>query len=266
MTARVGFIGLGRMGNPMCRHILQAGFALTVYDRQSEAAQAVVILGARAATSASEVARTSAVVLVMVTDDAQVRDVVNDVMNGAQPGTVVAVCSSIHPDTCRDLAKECAARGVGFVDAPVARGERGAEAGELTTFVGGEAEHVRKCQPIFAAYSKHVFHMGAVGAGQITKTCNNLMHWAEIVACYETLSLGARLGIAPKDLRPALIAGSVDSRTLRELELVKLTWPEKDMATALALANASETRVPLMENVRELVKGITVDDLRGLFQ
>lgn len=266
MTTRVGFIGLGRMGNPMCQHILKAGLALTVYDLQVEAVQPLVALGARAATSAREVANTSDVVLVMVTDDAQVRVVVNDVMNGAQPGAVVAVCSSIHPDTCRDLASKCAARGVGFVDAPVARGQRGAEAGELTTFVGGEAEHVRKCQPIFATYSKHIFHMGAVGAGQITKTCNNLMHWAEIVACYETLSLGARLGIAPNDLRPALIAGSADSRTLRELELVKLAWPEKDMATALSLAQASETAVPLMENVRELVKQLTVDDLCELFR
>ncbi len=250
----------------MCRHILKAGLALTVFDLQAEAMSAVVTLGAQAAASAGQVARASDVILVMVTDDSQVRQAVADALHSASPGAVIAVCSSIHPDTCRDLARECKAREVGFVDAPVARGQRGAEAGDLTVFAGGDADDVEKCHPVFNAYAKKVFHMGAVGAGQITKTCNNLMHWAEIVACYETLSLGARLGVAPKDLRPALLAGSADSRTLRELELIKLTWPEKDMATALALADASGTRVPLMENVRELVKGITVDDLRALFQ
>lgn len=265
MNTHVGFIGLGRMGQPMCRHILQAGFALTVFDLQEEAMQAVVALGARAASSGREVARASDVVLAMVADDAQVRQVVNEASQGARPGTVIAVCSSIHPDTCRELARECAARKVGFVDAPVARGQRGAEAGALTVFAGGDAHQVEKCRPVFAAYAKAIFHMGVVGAGQITKTCNNLMHWASIVACYETLTLGARLGIAPKDLRSALIAGSADSRTLRELELVKLTWPDKDMTTALALANTSETPVPLMENVRELIMQISVDDLRGLF-
>lgn len=266
MAPRIGFIGLGRMGQPMCSHILQAGFPLTVFDLKADAMQAVVALGAKPAASASELARASDIILVMVDDDAQVRRVVNDALPGAAPGAVIAVCSSIHPDTCRDLARECAKRGVGFVDAPVARGQRGAQAAELTVFAGGAAADIEKCRPVFAAYARAILYMGEVGAGQVTKTCNNLMHWAEIVACHETLTLGARLGIAPKDLRPALIAGSADSRTLRELEFVKLAWPEKDLATALALAQASETPVPLMENVRDLVKGITADDLRGLFQ
>lgn len=266
MTSTVGFIGLGRMGQPMCRHILKAGFALTVFDVQSDAMQSIVAMGARAATSTRAVAHASDVILVMVADDDQVRAVVRDLLQDARAGAVIAVCSSIHPATCRELAQECGARAVGCVDAPVARGQRGAEAGDLTVFAGGAKNDFEKCRPVFAAYAKAIFLMGAVGAGQITKTCNNLMHWAGIVACYETLTLGARLGIAPNDLRPALIAGSADSRTLRELELVKLTWPDKDMATALALADESETPTPLMENVRALIKQIRVDDLRGLFR
>jgi 3-hydroxyisobutyrate dehydrogenase-like beta-hydroxyacid dehydrogenase len=266
MTTQVGFIGLGRMGQPMSRHILKAGFALTVFDVQVEAMQSVVALGARAATSAREVARASDVILVMVADDAQVRAVVDDLLQDARAGAVIAVCSSIHPQTCGDLADRAHTRDVGFVDAPVARGQRGAEAGDLTVFAGGAKNDFEKCRPVFAAYAQAIFWMGAVGAGQITKTCNNLMHWSTIVACYETLTLGARLGIAPNDLRPALLAGSADSRTLRELELVKLTWPDKDMATALALADESETPVPLMEHVRALIKQIAVDDLRGLFR
>ncbi len=92
------------------------------------------------------------------------------------------------------------------------------------------------------------------------------MHWAAVVACYESLTLGARLGVPPNKLRPALLAGSADSRTLRELDLIGMYWPGKDMQTALALAQASQTPLPLMEHVGELIKTITSRDLRGLFE
>lgn len=265
MKKRVGFIGLGRMGNPMCQHILKAGFDLAVFDLQQPLVQALVVQGAQGAASAREVAEKSDVIHVMVADDEQVRTVVDELLQSAAPGSVLVISSSVHPQTCRDLAEQAQSRGVGLVDAPVARGIRGAETGTLTVFVGGEESDVEKCRPVFAAYAEAVFHMGNVGYGQITKTCNNLMHWAEIVACYETLSLGKRLGLSPNDLRPAMLAGSADSRTLRELELIKLTWPDKDMATALALAGESDTPLPLMERVRELIKQISADDLRTLF-
>ena len=268
MSVRVGFIGVGRMGNPICRHILQAGFELTVFDLQAEAMEKLVALGARAATSACQVAQNSRVILVMVADDEQVRQVVigpSGILEGAHKDLTIAVLSTIHPDTCRELAGITRQAGVGFLDAPVARGMRGAEAGDLAVFCGGEKEDLEKCRPVFAAYAKAIFHMGPVGAGQITKACNNLMHWAEIVACCETLNLGRQLGIAPSALRAAMLAGSADSRTLRELEKINMTWPEKDLATALALADENAIPLPLMNHVRELVKHITRDDLRGFF-
>lgn len=266
---KVGFVGVGRMGNPICRHVLQAGLELTVFDVQAEAMEKLVALGARAATSACQVAQQSQVVLVMVADDAQVRHVVagpSGITEGAHPDLTLAILSTIHPDTCRELARVARQVGIGFVDAPVARGMRGAEAGDLTVFCGGEKEDVEKCRPVFAAYAHAIFHMGPVGAGEITKACNNLMHWAEIVACCETLDLGRRLGISPSALRAAMLAGSADSRTLRELEQINMTWPDKDLATALALADENDVSLPLMHHVRELVKNITRDDLRAFFK
>lgn len=266
MTSRVGLVGLGRMGQPMCRYLLQAGFPLTVFDVQPNTMAEVVKLGARTAANAREVAAASDVILVVVTDDAQVRAVVGELLQGARKGTVIAVCSSVHPDTCRELARAAAARGVGLVDAPLARGTRGAESGTLTVYFGGEAKDVALCRPVFGAFSEHLFHMGPVGSGQVTKTCNNLLHWAGVVACYESLSLGARLGVSPNQLRPALLAGSAESSTLRELDLIGMYWPQKDMQTALELAEASQTPMPLMEHVDELIREVTVDDLRALFR
>ncbi len=262
----VGIVGFGRMGKPMCRHLLAAGFPVVVYDVQEAALADAVAMGAQAAASARQVAEQSDVILVIVTDDDQVRRVVGEMLPGARQGAVIAICSSVHPDTCRGLAKAAAGHGVSVVDAPLARGVRGAEEGKLTIYFGGDDESVAKCRPVFATCSEHLVHMGPLGAGQIAKTCNNLLHWAGVVACYESLTLGARLGLPADKLRPALLAGGADSRTLRELDLIGLYWPQKDFVTAFDLARASQTEMPLMEHVEELIKGITPQDLRGLFQ
>ncbi len=265
---RVGFVGLGRMGKPMSHYLLRAEFPLSVFDIQPDAIQSLVAEGARAARNPREVATHSDVVLVMVVDDAQVREVVSGsegLLEGAHEGMVIVISSTVYPSTCRELAATSRSRGVGLVDAPVALGVRGAEAGALTVYAGGEAKDVDRCRPVFAAFSKAIFHMGPVGNGQITKTCNNLLLWEGIVACRETLNLGARLGVHPNDLRTALYAGTADSWVLRELDRVGLYWPQKDLDIALELAKGGDTAVPLMELVRKLIAQFTAEDLRQLF-
>lgn len=265
---RVGFIGLGKMGQPMCRHILRAGFALTVFDVRQEAIDALTALGAHGSGSPREVAAQSDTLIVMVVDDAQTREVVmgeEGLLKGTHEGAVIMLSSSLHPHTCREVAEIAAARRVSLVDAPVALGVRAAEAGRLTVFVGGDKKDADACRPVLSAFAENIFYMGQVGAGQITKTCNNLLLWAGIVACHETLKLGQRLGVNPNDLRPALQAGSADSWVLRELHTVGLYWPRKDMDIALELAKESGTRMPLMEDVRESIMQIKSEDLRQLF-
>lgn len=265
---RVGFIGLGKMGQPMCRYILRAGFTLTVFDVRQEAIDGLTALGAHGAGSPREVAAQSEIIIVMVVDDAQTREVVTGeegLLKGTREGAAIALSSSLHPNTCRELAEIAAARGVGLVDAPVALGVRVAEAGALTVFVGGDKKAADACRPVLSAFAKNIFYMGRIGAGQITKTCNNLLLWSGIVACRETLKLGQRLGVNPNDLRPALEAGSADSWVLRELHTVGLYWPRKDMDIALELGKESGTQMPLMEEVRDLIAQITAQDLRQLF-
>ncbi len=262
---RVGFIGLGRMGAPMCRYILKAGYSLTVFDTDPASIAALVEAGATGVDSPAEVGHSSQVVLMMVPTDQDVIDVASQVLTRLSSGGVIAICSSTTPGTCVELAARAAAQGAGIVDAPVARGVRGAEAGDLTVFAGGMVEHVDLCRPVFDCFAGQVFHMGPVGKGQVAKTVNNLIHWVEVVGIYEALRLGAALGLHPRNLRPALLAGSVESRTLRDLHLVGLAWPHKDMENAMAMAEASHTEMPLMEKVQELVVRMNKEQLQALF-
>jgi 3-hydroxyisobutyrate dehydrogenase-like beta-hydroxyacid dehydrogenase len=121
------------------------------------------------------------------------------------------------------------------------------------------------CRPVFAAFSENVLHLGTLGAGQLTKTCNNLMHWAEVTACHEVLSFGKKLGLSPTELREAMLLGSADSRTLRDLEKIGMFWPHKDIDTAMELAEQMQTALPLTNRVSELVMKISAQDLRALF-
>ncbi|MBI3538273.1 MAG: NAD(P)-dependent oxidoreductase [Chloroflexi bacterium] len=263
-----GFIGLGRMGRPMSLHTLRAGIGVTVFDLKADAIRALAEHGAQIAESPRQVAAQSDVMIVMVENDAQVKEVVagkNGLLEGARAGAVIAVSSSTHPRTCRALAQIAQARGVGLVDAPVALGARAAEAGTLTVFAGGARADVDQCRPIMNAFAKNIFYMGPVGNGQITKTCNNLLLWSGIVACYETLTLGARLGIHANALRPALSAGSADSWVLNQLDRVGLYWPHKDMEIALEMAKECELPMPLMRQVQDDILNLSAEKLQKLF-
>src|ERR671931_1832326 len=141
-TEHVGLVGCGRMGGAIGSHLLAAGTPLVVYDPVEEARRALVDRGAVAADDPGGVAARSEVVLVVVVDDAQVREAVTAALERAEKGSIVAVCASVRPKTCRELAGAGAARGVHVIDAAMVRGERGAEEGRLVLFCGGEEEEV----------------------------------------------------------------------------------------------------------------------------
>ena len=265
---RVGVIGLGRMGLPMARHLAGAGFDVCGFDRHLDRRTALAEAGGEPLASVEAVAGRADAVLVMVTDDAEVREVALEaggILAAAQPGTILIVSSTVKPSTCREVAAEAAPRGVQVLDAPVARGQRAAEDGTLTVYVGGSVEAFQRCLPVFEAIGKEVFHIGVdVGAGQVAKLVNNLILRAGVVAVYEALTFAARLGVSPRRLRPALEKGSADSYALRELHRIKLTWQDKDLAQAMEVAAELGMTLPLSDRVRELTRGLTREDLRRL--
>jgi 3-hydroxyisobutyrate dehydrogenase len=197
----IALIGLGNMGNPMCRNLLKHRYSLRVYDVVPELARKVAGPGCDVVGSAQEAARGAQMVITMLPSSPHVRRAYLDatgVLAGVAPGTLLVDCSTIDPLTARDVAMEARARGCGMVDAPVSGGVGGAEAGTLTFMVGGEAKDFEAAKPVLLAMGKNVVHCGAAGNGQVAKICNNMMLAVEMIATSEAMTLAARLGMDPK--------------------------------------------------------------------
>src|SRR4051812_19390043 len=159
----VGILGCGRMGSAMAQHLLRAGTALAVYDPAPDACAPLVELGAAACSGAADVAARSGLVLIVVVDDAQARQAVNECLQTARPGTILAICASVRPDTCRELAADGAERDVDVVDAALVRGERGAEEGRLALFCGGPGGGGGRVRPAGAPVAAGVGRGGGGG-------------------------------------------------------------------------------------------------------
>jgi 3-hydroxyisobutyrate dehydrogenase len=198
---KIGFIGLGHMGNPMARNLLKHGHTLKVYDVVPELVKRLSEKGCEVASSATDCARGVDVVITMLPSSPHVRSVYlgeYGVLAGAAPGTPIVDCSTIDPLTAREVAMDAKAKGCPMVDAPVSGGVGGAEAGTLTFMVGGDARDFEAAKPILQAMGKNIVHCGGPGNGQVAKICNNMMLAIEMIATSEGMTLAAKLGMDPK--------------------------------------------------------------------
>lgn len=266
METTVAVIGLGAMGRPVVRHLRTAGVPVIARDLDPAAMAAATAVGAQPATSNADAGRRSRVAAVFVPTDDDVCGVClgpDGVLAGMGEETVLLLCSSVRPETCEQVA--AAARpGVHVLDAALTGGVRGAEAGEVNLLVGGDPDVLERIRPVLEPWTIAVHHLGPLGAGQVGKTANNLVHWAQICAITEALELARRFGVSVPDLRRALMDGPTDSRTLRELEQMRLTWHAKDLANAVAMAQRVHLDVPVAETAREVMRGIGVSDVARL--
>jgi 3-hydroxyisobutyrate dehydrogenase len=257
------------MGRPAAEFLAASEFDTFAFDLDSAALDAIEQKGATPVSSLEELAEKSTVIFVFVPSDDDVRGVClgdDGLLAGAQPGSVLAICSSALPETCAAIAAAGAERGVDVLDAALTGGVRGAEAGEINLLVGGEEHVLDRIRPVLEPWCGSVHHMGALGTGQVGKTVNNLVHWAQISAINEALRFGQRLGVAPSKLREALKDGPTDSRTLREIEQMRFTWHKKDLANAFAMAQTVEPPIelPVAATAREAMLSITVDSVAAL--
>lgn len=259
MTA-VGVVGLGAMGQPIARHLVRDGHQVIAYDTRPEAVEAACALGARGAGSPREVGALSEITLVIVADDAQVTQAclgTEGILAGARRGSVIAILSSVSPETCHAVGGRAEATGVHVVDAPMMRGAMAAEDGNLLLMVGGDAQVVERCKPVFQAFAPDICHLGALGLGQVGKSVNNLLLWASVVAISEGIGLARALGVDVGALRDALQRSSADSWVLREWDRIcqiPRWWDQKDLEGVLRLAANAHSAAPLAAALKELMK------------
>lgn len=214
---RVGFIGLGSQGAPMAHRIIEDGFETTLWARRPVTLEPFADTAAKSAASPSELAAASDLVCLCVVNDADVEQVLTGeqgVLAGLAEGGVVAVHSTVHPDTCRRLAATAASTGVSLIDAPVSGGGMAAEAKRLLVMAGGEGETIERCRPVFATYGDPIVHMGPVGTGQLTKLLNNVLFTANLATAASTLALGHELHIDPHRLVEVVSHGTANSFAL----------------------------------------------------
>jgi 2-hydroxy-3-oxopropionate reductase len=216
-TTSVGFVGLGLMGMPMARRVLDAGYQLTVFNRTPEKARPLVEAGARQAASPAEVAAASDVTVTIVTDTPDVVEVVageRGLLAGARRGGAWIDMSTISPSATRDLGARARERGLECLDAPVSGGPPGAAAGSLAIMVGGDQETFEACEPLLRTMGSAITHMGELGAGQVTKACNQIVLAGYLLAISEGLVFGAKAGVDPARIREALLGGYAQGRML----------------------------------------------------
>lgn len=259
MAERIGFIGLGIMGRPMARHLINAGYELVVHNRSRGSVEELVGESSQATATDSPraVAEQASIVITMLPDSPDVQSVVfgeNGLAESMQPGGLLIDMSTISPAVAIDVNTALAEKGVAALDAPVSGGEQGAINAALSIMVGGDAANVERAMPLFQVMGATIVHVGAAGAGQTVKACNQIMVALHYAAVSEALVLGAKAGVDPEKLIQVLGGGLANSRVL-ELKGQKMIDRQfapgfridlhrKDLAIALASGKAQG--VPLL--------------------
>ena len=217
MAEKVGFIGLGIMGKPMAKNLMEAGYDLVLYNRTLEKAEELAKDGAEVAANPRAVAANSDIVVTMLPDSPDVRNVVagkDGVVEGIQEGALLVDMSTISPVVTEELAAKLGERGASMLDAPVSGGDVGAIEGTLSIMVGGSEEDFERAKPLFAMMGKTVNHVGPTGAGQVTKAANQIVVALTIEAVSEALVLGSKGGVRPEKILDVLSGGLAGNKVM----------------------------------------------------
>jgi 3-hydroxyisobutyrate dehydrogenase len=266
---RLGYIGIGLMGKPMCLRLLAAGYELTVWNRSRDRLAPVTAKGARAVASPAEVARASDIVMMCVTDQHAAEQVLfgrDGVAAGGGKDQLVVDFSSIAPASARAFAARLEKEsGMGLVDAPVSGGTVGAEQGTLAIMAGGRAEHVERARPVVAHLAQRFTRMGEAGAGQVTKLCNQVIVGCLFPVIAEAIRLAESAGVDAHALPQALKGGFADSLPLQvfgarmaarkfDPPLGAVSILLKDLENAGAVAKENGVPLPMARTAAELYR------------
>jgi len=253
----IGFIGLGTMGSPMARNLLKHGYAVCVWGRRPESMAPLVEGGAKAGESAAHVASRCDIVVTMVTDTKAVEEVIlgdQGIAAGARPGSLVIDHSTIDPGGAKRIASQLQSRNIEMLDAPVSGGGVAAEAGTLAIMAGGSKTAFGRAHPVLSCYAKTIVYIGASGAGQVAKACNQICTIVNQLGAAEAMLLAERAGVDPRAVKEAMMGGFAASRML-DLQAPKMIARDfdgkvesrlhhKDIHIVLALARKFGIELP----------------------
>jgi len=268
--AELGFIGLGIMGKPMAKHLVDAGHTVHVCDLVEESVKHLCSAGGKACTCCREVAQKSEIIFIMVPDTPDVEAALfgpEGVADGLKKGAIVVDMSSISPIATKEFAKKLAAMGVEMLDAPVSGGQVGAENATLSIMVGGPVEVFNKVKPYFERMGKNIVHIGDHGDGQTCKVANQIVVALTIEAVAEALLFASKAGADPAKVRAALLGGFAQSRILelhgerminRKFDPgFRIRLHQKDLNLALQSARSLGLSLPNTATAQELFNSVT---------
>ena len=269
---KVGFIGLGIMGKPMAKNLVKAGHKLMVLDLNKESVDELVAMGAETAPSKVELASQCEVIITMLPNSPQVKEVVlgeGGIIEGAKPGTVVIDMSSIAPLASREIYGELEKKGIHLLDAPVSGGEPKAIEGTLAVMVGGNKEVFDKYYDLLMVMASSVVYVGESGAGNVAKLCNQVVVALNISAVSEALVLAKKAGVDPELVYQAIrggLAGStvMDAKAPMMMDRnfkpgFRIDLHIKDLNNVIDTSHGVGVPLPLTAQVREIMQAIKVD-------
>src|SRR5712691_918601 len=284
VAMQLGFIGVGNIGTPMCRHLIEAGHTVLVYDVNPSHMARMVSLGAQQTESPKAVAQACNIVFSSLPGPREIEQVAlgaNGIIAAARPGLIFVDLSTNSPSMAKRVCAALAAQGVTMLDAPVSGGVAGAERGTLAVMVGGNKQAFETCKPLLQHIGANIFHVGEIGSGCVAKLVNNMLAFVNAVAAYEGMLLGVKAGVNPQMIHDIVQASSGASTAMRAFPNkifagdfapgFMIDLAHKDLRLALELGD--ELSVPLMMGsvcinfLREArANGRGGDDLCGLMR
>jgi 3-hydroxyisobutyrate dehydrogenase len=261
---KIGVVGVGEMGSAIAGHLKRNGHDVCAFDTDAGRLNAVAVSGVATVHGLEDLAGYGELFLVIVSTDDQSRAVTEALSRRANKNALIAVVATNSPNTMVELERLCRERGKRFIDAPVVYGASGAREGTLLSLCGGAEADVQFATPALMAYSRKVLRVGPVGAGQLAKTCNNLLHWVHCVSNYEALLLAKRFGVDAQQMRDVLLECPAFNLTLKRWDTTRFTWQEKDMDVTMDLAQQAGLVLPLAGLTDQLVKLLSANDVKAL--
>ena len=245
------------MGYAMLKHMIAKGYGVTVTDIDAENIARATEAGAASADNPAALGQVTDFVIIAVGFDDEALAVTlgdNGLLESMQPGSVIAVSSTVAPDTVQHIEIAAAKKNIGVLDAPICRGGWAADEGTLLALFGASDEVVERAKPIYSAFSSDIVHVGSVGHGQVAKTMNNMLLWVNGIALMEAGRLSESTGIKLPKLREALLMSSGQSAALEDWDMITFTWALKDMQIVSKMADKAGITMPLAGAIKEMVK------------